>query len=65
MPHGAAGDAMTDLPNVILDHLPARFVFLLFCIALHLLYIRLRVRGQRAGDHLQFIRCDLQIRCKG
>lgn len=65
MPHGAAGDAMTDLPNVILDHLPARFVFLLFCIALHLLYIRLRVRGQRAGDHLQFIRRDLQIRCKG
>ena len=65
MPHGVAGNAVADLPDIVLDHLPARLVVLMLRIALHLLHIRLGIRRQRSGDHLQVVGGDLQIGCKG
>lgn len=65
MPHGVAGNAETDLLNVVLNHFPARFVVLIFSIAVHLLYIRLRIRRKRSGYHLKVVWCDFQVCRKG
>ena len=60
MPDGVAGHPLADLRDIVLDHLPAGLVLLLFGKALHPLHILGGVRREGAGLQLDIVRRDLQ-----
>ena len=61
MPDGLAGNAETDLLNIVLDLRAAIFTFLGFLELPHLLDVFTRVRRERAHLAAHAVRCDLQI----
>ena len=61
VPDGVACHALTDLPDIILDHLTAGLVFLPFRVLLHPLHVLRRIRRERPGLEHKVIRRDLQI----
>lgn len=60
VPDGVAGHTLADLGDVVLDHLPAGLVFLMFSKALHPLYIVGGVCREGTGLQLDIIRGNLQ-----
>ena len=60
MPDGVAGYPLADLRDIVLDHLPAGFVLLLFGKTLHPLHVVGGIRRGGPGLQLEIVRGDFQ-----